>query len=392
MKSTLSAVALLGALLCSAPLLAASTCVDSEGEAVILNGDLPSARSEAVARAKWTAIEQAVGVEVKAQSVVQNMALVDDAVSKQVRGIVTSSKVLSEENKGSSLSVKINACIEPNQAQEALSSLALNNSIAVFLPAKRPEVIAERNQKSKNSQKTHVVTRDVQEETNPLSETVVGKLAEQGFTVVDVAPTQAVDAAEIEQALKSGNFMTLRSLMYKFLSNMMLIGKVDYTISTKKGEDVGYGISMPFNNVTCRLTYRLVTRGPMGKNIILAAGTEEARAMSGNLEDATAKALKALGEKFAPKVLDKASQYIKGIAKKVEVKVAGVSDLPGNFEVKDALQNIAWVTNVEEKGVGEFVVSYPENPIYLANSISQKGGFHIDSFSTYSIKASYQKQ
>lgn len=52
-------------------------CVDAEGEAVIVNNDVPSAKAEAIARAKWNAIEQAVGVEVKAQSVVQNMTLVD---------------------------------------------------------------------------------------------------------------------------------------------------------------------------------------------------------------------------------------------------------------------------------------------------------------------------
>ncbi|MBJ6723863.1 hypothetical protein [Geomesophilobacter sediminis] len=395
MKLNFAVLAVTGAVLIGTPVFAAPTCVDSEGEAVIMRDDLPSARAEAVARAKWAAIEQVVGVQVKAQSVVQNMALVDDAVSKEIRGIVSGFKVLSEENRGSSLAVKINACVEPTKAQDALSSLALNNSIAVFLPAKKPEVIAERNQRTRTGERTQVLARDVQEETNQLSETVIGKLAEQGFTVVDVAPSQAVDAAEIEQAMKSGNYMVLRSLMYKFLSNMMLIGKVDYTISTRKGQDIGYGVSMPFNNVTVRLTYRLVTRGAGGRNVILAAGTEEARGMATNVEDATQKGLKTLGEKFAPKVLDKVSEYIKGIAKKVRVRVAGVNEVSGTLEVKDSLQNIAWVTNVEEKGISdgaaEFIVSYPENPIYLANSIAQKGGFHIDSFSTYQINTSYQK-
>src|SRR6478672_9985499 len=61
------------------PTLAAAkiTCVDADGEALIVNGDTPAAKTEAVARAKWSAIEQTAGVEVKAQSVVQNMALVD---------------------------------------------------------------------------------------------------------------------------------------------------------------------------------------------------------------------------------------------------------------------------------------------------------------------------
>ena len=89
--------------------------------------------------------------------------------------------------------------------------------------------------------------------------------------------------------------------------------------------------------------------------------------------------------------MDKVGQYIKGIAKKVQVKVGGVNDINTNFEVKDILQNIAWVTNVEEKGLGEFTLSYPENPIYLANSISQKGNFQIVNFSPYSITIRYQK-
>ena len=32
-------------------------CVNSEGESVIINNDVPSAKNEAIARAKWSAIE-----------------------------------------------------------------------------------------------------------------------------------------------------------------------------------------------------------------------------------------------------------------------------------------------------------------------------------------------
>ena len=60
-------------------------CIDAEGEAVIVNNDVPSSKTEAIARAKWSAIEQSVGVEVKAQTVVQNFAVVDDAISKNIR-------------------------------------------------------------------------------------------------------------------------------------------------------------------------------------------------------------------------------------------------------------------------------------------------------------------
>lgn len=370
-------------------------CVDSEGEAVIVNNDIPSAKAEAIARAKWSAIEHTVGVEVKAQTIVQNMALVDEAVSKQIRGIVTRYRILREENKKDTFWVKINACVEPTKAREAVSTLALNNSIAVFIPARRPKVVSEAEEIYKSpygrAERQRLITKDEYEETNILSETLIGKLTEQGYMVIDVAPTHAVDAQEIENAIKTGNFLTLRSLMYKFLSNILLIGRIDYTISTRKGEDIGYGIAMPFNNVTVRLTYRIVTRDSTGKMVILTAGVEEGRGMAMSVEDATAKGMKDLAEKLTPQILDKMGKYIQGIAKKVQVKVDGITDISTNFEVKEILQHLAWVTNVEEKGLGEFVVSYPENTVYLANSISQKGNFQITNFSPYSITVKYQR-
>jgi len=41
--------------------------------------------------------------------------------------------------------------------------------------------------------------------------------------------------------------------------------------------------------------------------------------------------------------------------------------------------------------MGEFIVSYPETSIYLANSIKQKGLFNVDQFTPYSITLTYQK-
>lgn len=356
------------------------TCVDAEGEALIVNNDKPAAKTEAIARAKWSAIEQTVGVAVKAQSVVQNFALVDDAVMKQIKGVVSGHKILSEGVSDGLYKVSINACIEPANAGEALSSLSLNNSVAVFIPASKPREV------------THLENRDVHDEANILSETVIGKLAEQGYTVVDVAPTGAADAELIDRAMKSGNYMSLRSTMYKLLSNLLLIGKAEYTISTKKGDDIGYGIRMPFQNVTVRLTYRLVTREPSGKMVILAAGVADANALANNAEDATAKGLKNVADKLTPIVLEKISKYIKGVARKINVKVDGISDINANFAVKDILQNISWVTGVEEKGMGEFIVSYPENTVYLANSIEQKGGFKVKKFTQYQMNLDYTQQ
>jgi hypothetical protein len=223
-------------LLLPLPGFCAEKCVQTEGEAAIVGGDIPSAKTEAVARAKWAAIEQTVGTEVKAGSIVQDFTLVDEIIKTQVGGVVKSYNILSQDNRSDTVLVRIDACVEPQKAQEAVSTLSLNNAVAVFIPAKKP-----------SAKET-----DEYEETNILSETLIGKLTDQGYRVVDIAPTRAADAAEIEKAVKSGSTLTVRSLMYKFFSNVIIIGKIDYAVSTKKGEDIGYGLSMPFNNVTIR--------------------------------------------------------------------------------------------------------------------------------------------
>jgi len=369
---------ILAALVFSSTLaLGAEKCVNTQGEAIIVKNDIPSAKMEAVARAKWAAIEQVVGTAVKAQSFVQNFVLVEDVMKTQVAGVVRSYDVLSQDNKGETLTVNIKACVEPAKAEQAVSSLALNNSVALFIPARKPRA-----------------SRGVDEyqETNILSETLIDKIIGQGYTVTDVAPTQAIDAAEIERSVKSGSTLAVRSMMYKFLSNIIIIGSIDYTVSTRKGEDIGYGIAMPFNNVTVRLNYRIVAKNSKTGNMeILASGVEEGKGLAGNVEDATAKGMTTLTEKVTSKILDKLAQFTQSNVKNIRVKVAGVTDSDTNMDIKSLLQNIVWVTGVEETGMGEFTVKYPENTLYLANSIKQKGDFTVNNFSPYSLAVSYQK-
>ena len=348
------------------------TCVNSEGESVIIHQDLPSARLEAVARAKWEAIELVVGTEVKAGSFVQNFALVEDVIKTRAGGVVKSYKTLAEDVREDILTVKINACVEPSRARDAVSLLGLNNSIALFIPARKPGR-----------------TGDEFEETNILSETLIAGLLEQGYTVTDVAPTHAVDARAIERAMRSGSTLSLRSLMYKFLSNLIIIGKVDYTLSTRKGEDIGYGLSMPFHHVTVRLTYRILSKNKAGNMEILAAGVEEAKGLAGSTEDAAARGMKELAENLTPALLDKVGRYIQGNTKKVTLQFKGINTAEDVMQVKSQLQSIVWVSDVEEKQMGTYVVSYPENTLYLANSIKQKGNFRLLNFTPYSLSFEY---
>jgi len=380
---------------------AEDTCFNGQGSAAIVNNDIPSAKMEATARARWAALENAVGVEVRAQSVVENSMLLDDLVSVQAKGTITSSKVLSEKKEPGLYHVTVNACVEPSKAAETLASLALNNSVAVFLPARKPRVLLESETNAKVSDRRGTVARanviqqsvsDEQEESNILSDNLIDKLVEQGYTVADIAPTTTLDAEAVDKAIKSGNFIAMRSLIGKYLSNLLLIGKVDYTVSQRKGEEIGYGIEAPFNRVTVRLTYRLLTRErDSGRLVIVGAGTSEAKGSASSLEDAAAKGMEKLSEKAIPQLLEKFAKQIKGVSRKVTVKVDGLDTVDGTFDMKQAINGAAWVSDVQATALNEFVVSYPENSIYLANSLSRNPKLKLTSYAPYLIRLSYRK-
>lgn len=350
------------------PSFAKIECVNVEGEGAIIAGDIPAAKVEAMVRAKWSAVEQVAGVDVKSRTIVENSALLDDIISTQVHGTVRSHKLLKQNVGRDSVKVLINACIEPSSAASAVSVIALNTAISIFIPSRQ-------------------LGNDTAafDDTNIFSERLVGKLAERGFTVRDIAESHALEARGIESSLRSGDFLSYRGLVYKYLSNSILIGKIEPTLTVTQGENTGFKFRQPFNTVTARLTYRLLTRNISGKMVVLAAGTEDAKGLAPSNQDAYAAALHELADKFIPVIEEKIKARMDDISNKIRVKVEGVKEPSETFAFREILQKITWVTGVEDAGLDEFQVSYPENPLYLANGLNQKG-FKIVSYSRELIK------
>jgi hypothetical protein len=388
--------AILSLLQFNTALAAELMCVDSKGSAAIIDNDLPSARIEAIARARWAAIESAVGVTVSAQSIVQNAVLLDDMVNAQAKGFISNHRVLEEKREGTVFNVTVNACVEPSKAAEAVSSLALNRSVAVFVPARQPKMRTELESTSvtQGTQTARNILRsaDEHEESNIFSENLISQLIDKGFTVTDITSSKSFDAEAADKALKSGNYFSLKSLVSKYLSNVLLIGKIDYTVSQKKGDDIGYGIDMPFNNVTVRLTYRLISRSQYTDQFtILGAGTANAQGFAASLEDATSKGLHTLSNNVIPSIIDKFTKYIKDASNKITVTVDGMEGVEKTFDIKMALNGISWVSSVDAISLNEFIVNYPENSLYLANSLSRNPHLKLESYSPNLIRLSYRK-
>lgn len=349
--------------------IAKPVCIETEGEGLIVRGDIPSARVEAVNRAKWAAVEQVAGVEVNSRTIVNSSELIDDIISTKSRGIVANHRLIKEQKSSDGIKVRVNVCVEPSQARDTISPLALNSAVAVFVPSR---VLSDQSGQRFT-------------DTTSFSESMNNALINRGFTVRDLAAGGGVKGADLDNALKSGNFIALRSMAYRYNSNTILIGHIEPSISVKRGDDAGYGIKTPFSKVTARLVYRLLTRDGNGEPTILAAGSEEGYGIAPSPEDAHAAALKNLAELAVPRIMEKIEQRMKDIANRINVTFEGTKSVEETFALRDILQKLTWVSSVDDLGLGRFNATYPENPLYLANSLSQRG-FRIIEYSKGNIR------
>ncbi|MGA1845718.1 flagellar assembly protein T N-terminal domain-containing protein [Deferribacter abyssi] len=338
--------------------------VQAYGEADIINNDVQTAKLQAVARAKWSALEQAAGVKVKAQSVVQNAILVDEAIKSEVQGVIKGFQIIKEGQNQGVYWVQINAFVVPSKAKDALGVVSRNTTISVIMPLIFPDGRVE--------------------ESNPLSERLINELSVQGYDVVDIAGGTNVSVYQLDQALKTNDFLMIRNLAYQYLSNVMLVGKVTTTMTAKEGKNIGYGVSLPYNIVTGRLVYRLITV-KRGERVILASGYISGRGMGPSVDDATYKMLEDMSEKVANQLVSTIVSKIKGSAKKIRVVLKNVNDMQKMMEFKNFIQYVSWVLSVQDQGMNALLVEYPEKALYLASAINSRPNYKVIKFSEYEI-------
>jgi len=181
-------------------------------------------------------------------------------------------------------------------------------------------------------------------------------------------------------------FIALRAYMSRVLSGAMIVGKVELIPSTRTGQDIGYGISAPFNVVTARLNYYLLARDNQGLRIV-ASGSVSAQGRGPHIDDAGYRAMEALAKRLGADIMGKLERYMASKRKVVTVVVSGVRSTRQNFAIKEKLQRVPWVQSVEDMGLGRFRVSYLENTVYLANAIERMPGLQLIRFSPTEVEA-----
>ena len=344
-------------------------CIESVGvgEASVIKGDRASAKAEALARAKWDAIEKALGVTTSVKTIVHNFRLLDEVIKNEVGGFIRDVKILKEENFSDMVRVKVKGCVYPNEAERALSMISRDTAFSVLIITKSPSGVEL-------------------DEMNPVTTELVNLLNQQGFKVYDFAGNPNVNPYDIEAIVVQRKFIALRAYMSRVLSGAMIVGKVELVPSTTTGQDIGYGIRATFNVVTARLNYYLLARDEKGVRIV-ASGSLSALGRAPNLRDAQYRAMEALAKKLGSDIMGKIERYRASKKKVVTVVVRGVKKTTQNFAIKEKLQRVPWVQSVEDLGLGRFKVIYLENTVYLANAIERIPELELIRFSPTEVEA-----
>jgi hypothetical protein len=362
--------ALLIPLLLTAGFSVAGTVVETDGEAAITADDVPSARLEAIARARWDAVERVAGVETQASSFVSNYVLLDDSIIQRTAGVISQFTVLSESRKNDIYTVRIRATVGADPARKALNQVASNRAIAVYLPMILPDGSVR--------------------ESHEVSGKLIRRLIKDGYEVVDVADRGfAVTDAQVRSALTSGDYSSLNALLYKFRTNVLLVGTLDFEQIGRKGQRDPTG-TLTFDMVSAALNYRVVSGDGERLRTVLASGHLTEKGSGQSIERAIANALTEFATHQLPQVIEDVQRNVRAKTRLVRVRIEGVGSMADDALVRDTLRGIAWVARVEAERLGEYVVEYPERTLYLAAGLNSKTGFRVADFSESAVLARYE--
>ena len=112
-----------------APLAVHATEVTAEGSAAIINGNIASAKNQALLNAQREAVEQGVGVILDSKTRSENFQVIKDEVLTSSQGFVTKYLIVCEGQTPDRLSykVKIKADVAQNLLEDKLSALRILN-------------------------------------------------------------------------------------------------------------------------------------------------------------------------------------------------------------------------------------------------------------------------
>lgn len=134
MRKSLSCLWIMVVVLAVIPLSAAVTVfageeahevIESEGTGTIVQNDTASARDSALNDALRRAVEQAVGMFISSQTIVENFTVIDDTIYSRSQGYISKYSITDEKSEGTLYRVKVKAGVRVGTIKNDLSALGL---------------------------------------------------------------------------------------------------------------------------------------------------------------------------------------------------------------------------------------------------------------------------
>jgi hypothetical protein len=260
------------------------TTVVTEGIAAVVGGDLARAEDEAISDAKRNAVEQAIGVFVKSETLGENYQVVQETILTKSEGYITwwekveGSRRVEKIEQHELLKIKIKAKVGLIKLIDDMSDIE-----EVYNSMQRPRImvlIAEEN-----------LGRSCAE--TPASLAVIRSLQDRRFDVVDPEVVEQIKQRESARAIvERGDAQAAARLALEQGAEILVLGKAKSSKS-----DVPYGLDDSVNCCSARLDARIVY-GDTGQNLFTPKPSEGRGASFADFQDAGLKALEDAGSRL----------------------------------------------------------------------------------------------
>ena len=320
--------------------------VTAVGRAAVRGGDTLTARKEALADALRVAVEQAVGVYVKADSLMENFELVHDRVLSRATGFAILRKVNWERTvpEQGEYHVEVTAEVSAVPLVEALKELGLTRQWRVMV------VVGERAHGGDGA-------------ADAVEAALVARLLKRGFYVVDREETERVRASQIARQAGERDLRAAAELGRRRGADIVLIGSVTaHEVSRETFHHVGLRAPL----VSCRAEFEVrAVRADTAEIVSLDRADESALGSTARL--ASSRAAGYAGEALTESLLRDLMLLPAASTYRVQVEMGGFTRVSNARFFEDAVRGLPGVRSVtpqEYTGGVDFVEVEVEAGLY----------------------------
>jgi len=274
----------------------ANTSSDRDSVEVIAEGvaaigdDIGKAEDEALADAKRNAVEQGVGVFVKAESLGRNYEMVRETILTRSEGYirwwsrVEGSRLIDRKN--GLLRIKIRATVSLLGLVQDLSEME-----AVYEAIQRPRVMVVLREKNLGK---------LSPDEHPAETALTQQLQEKGFDVVDRDAVSALKKSDqLLHGLLQGDRRLAALIGHETGAEILVVGSAVSSVAIRQGDSEGspYGVGESVSAAVARCDVKVVASDT--GEVLLAAQVRDVAAPSfGEESDAGSKALEEAGRRL----------------------------------------------------------------------------------------------